>query len=67
MKRLVVALAALAAAAAVAAQTPAPPTESRELWLELNKGVAKKLALALPQTIAPAGPVIETQVRQPFY
>ncbi len=67
MKRFLLAAAALAAAAALSAQTPAPPAESRELWLELNKAVEKKLALAVPPTIAPAGPVIETQVRQPFH
>jgi len=66
VKRLALA-AALAAAASLAAQTPAPPRESQELWLELNKTVAKKLPIALPQTIAPAGPAVENQVRQPFY
>ena len=66
MKSIVAALAALGIAAALAAQAP-PPGESQELWLELNKAVAKKLALALPPTIAPASPVIDTQVRQPFY
>jgi TolB protein len=64
---LVLAAAALAAAASLAAQTPAPPRESQELWLELNKAVAKKLPIALPQTVAPAGPAVESQVRQPFY
>jgi TolB protein len=69
VKRIIVAVAAaaLAAAAALSAQTPAPPRESQELWLELNKAVAKKLPIAIPPTIAPAGPVIESQVRQPFY
>jgi TolB protein len=66
VKQIFFAAAALAAAA-LSAQTPAPPSESRELWLELNKAVDKKLALAVPPTIAPAGPVIETQVRQPFH
>ena len=46
---------------------PAPPAESRELWLELNKQPVRKLPLALPPTIAPAGPTIETAVRQPFF
>ena len=67
MKRLIPGTLVLALAASLAAQTPAPPRESQELWLELNKAVAKKLSVALPATIAPAGPAIESQVRQPFY
>ena len=53
------------------AQTQAPPPPgsrgSEELWLELNKGAAKKLPIALPRTISPAGPAVESQVRDPFY
>jgi TolB protein len=67
VKRSILIAAALGVAASLAAQTPAPPRESQELWLELNKTVAKKLPIALPQTIAPGGPAIEGQVRQPFY
>lgn len=53
------------------AQTQAPPPPgargSEELWLELNKGTAKKLPIALPRTISPAGPAVEGQIRDPFY
>jgi TolB protein len=49
-------------------QQPAPPpAANQELWLELNRPAAKKLPLALPMTVAPAGPAIEGQVRDPFH
>jgi TolB protein len=44
----------------------APSRENQELWLDLNKPSGKKLPVALPPAIAPAGPVIETQIRLPF-
>jgi TolB protein len=67
--RIFVALTALAAAAAGAqpTATPAPPAQSQELWLELNKPAAKKLPIALPETVALGGVSIESTIRQPFF
>jgi TolB protein len=59
-------LAAVLAAPLNAQQGQAPSRENQELWLELNKPSAKKLPIALPPSIAPAGPLIENQIRLPF-
>jgi TolB protein len=63
----------LAGAAALfsSPQQPPPPPQgakgSEELWLELNKGAARKLPIALPKTVSPSGPAVEGQIRDPFY
>lgn len=61
--------AAVAPARAREQQPPRPPASqgSEELWLELNKSAATKLPIALPMTVAPAGPAVESQIRDPFY